>query len=233
MPVANAIWAGGNGSWDTPTNWTGYQVSGGSVVATGSSTGSGSLQLVGATAQAYSATGPTPIANVFIQVPGATVSGPASDHFRRRPDARLRPVGAASTLNLGAGGLYVTGAAGTAVLPTGVLNVLGGSLSTPPWRSAGRASADPAAAALLTVPGPISITGSLTANGGSGPNAVVDNTGGSLAITGTGGQLRRGQQRHAAQRHGFRRRPVQCPGGGQHRQLEPTSSARPRRWAAP
>ena len=183
VPVLNAIWAGtADNNWGTNANWSGFQASGGTVVATGTTT-AGSLQLQGATVLACSATGPTPFSSVFIQVPaGATVAGPASATTVASL-ALGSTSGSANTLTLGAGALSVTGAAGTTVSPTGSLDVSGGTLSTTVLTVGGMVSVG--SGGSLTAPGAATVSGNLTSNGVPGANALVDNTGGSLAVTGT------------------------------------------------
>jgi autotransporter-associated beta strand protein len=189
VPVGgNATWTAGSGSWGTYNDWRGLQVNGGSVVATGSPTGSGSLQLVGATALAYSVSGPTAVSNVFIQVPGASVSGPSSASGSTTSIASLTlgsSSGSPTTLSLDTSPLSVTAPAGTTVNATGILNVSGGSLSTTALTVASGGQASVGAGGNLMVSAAATIAGSLTANGTSGSPALADNTGASLAVTGT------------------------------------------------
>ena len=125
--ASTITWAGtGDGvNWVNIPNWSGLNVSGGTVtaIATG---GGGAFQVSGLSVVAN---GPQSGSNVCIQSPGGvTVTGPAA-----LASVRSLTLGSASgglnTLNLGMGQLNVTGAAGTMVDPTGVLNV-GSSFQT-------------------------------------------------------------------------------------------------------
>jgi autotransporter-associated beta strand protein len=186
VSAANATWAGGSaGNWDTTANWSGYEVSGGTVVAVGTSNGPGALQLQGATTSLFSATGPTPASNAFIQqAGGANVNGPAAD----TTIAGLTlgsTAGSANTLTLGTGALYVTGAAGATINPTGYLNLGGGSLWTTALALSAGGLVNVGSGGNLLVPGAVTVAGNLTANGAPGAAATVDNSNGSLAVSGT------------------------------------------------
>jgi autotransporter-associated beta strand protein len=175
---ATATWLGtGSGVWDAYPQplWGGVEVDGGTVMATGTA-----LQLVGATALAYSTAGPTAAANVFIQQPlGATVTGPASP----TPIASLTlgsATGGANTLTLGAGALSVSGA--VTVNPTGVLNVGTSSITAGALSVAGSLGVA-SGGSLWVYGGAATVTG--TANFGAASGGHLDSltlTSGSTAL---------------------------------------------------
>jgi autotransporter-associated beta strand protein len=180
--TTNATWAvAGAGPWDTHGNWSGYQVQNGQVWSNPAGT---ALQLVGATALAYSDNGPTPVANVFIQQStGATVAGPAL----ATTVAGLTlgsSSGGVNELDLTSGGpLTVTGPA--TVNPTGRLNAAAGSLTTPVLSVAGTANFGPASSVALpsvTVTG----AGQFTALGGGNIGSLSLSGGTPAATVGSG-----------------------------------------------
>ena len=123
-------WTGaGDGlNWSTSGNWSGSNISGGTVEAVynSGSTGAGYLDVN----SLCITSGLTSASNAVIQSStGATVSGPsvAASVLGMTLGSG---VGGLNTLNLGSGPLSVTGPAGTVVNATGVLNLGNGTLQT-------------------------------------------------------------------------------------------------------
>jgi autotransporter-associated beta strand protein len=195
VSVANATWTGsGDGqTWDSTANWSGIQATGGAITETDNG-GAGYLAVSGVTSLNYATNGLTPQANVSIQATaGATVAGPSA-----ATTVTSLTLGSASggvnTLTLGTGALSVTGAAGTTVNPTGVLNVLsGGNLSTTALAVAGSAGVDStstlnAASVTLSGAGQFSHAGAGTIGSLSLPAGITGGAtiGGTVAVSNAG-----------------------------------------------
>ena len=184
---ANLIsWTGASdqSTWGTTGNWGGWNVSGGTVQSVNNGT-SGYLEVNGLN---EAASGPIAGSNVLIQSStGATVAGPSA-----ATSVRSLTLGSGSggvnTLNLGAGLLAVTGtatgAAGTTVNATGLLNIGSGSLSTTSLSIAGSATVGPGG--TLTASGAVNVNSlgvlSIGTSGFAAP-AMTINIGGTLVGT--------------------------------------------------
>jgi fibronectin-binding autotransporter adhesin len=115
-------------NWSNSGNWSGSNVSGGTVQAvyTSDLTGAGYLEVDGLS----QSLGLSPASNAVISSSAAlAVAGPTSPASVQSLTLGAG-TGAANVLNLGAGPLSVTGPAGTTINATGVLNVGSGTLES-------------------------------------------------------------------------------------------------------
>ena len=152
--LSTIIWAGtGDTShWTNVPNWSGTNITGGTVVSSGGA--SGNLQIQGLN---LTANGPQAGSSIYIQSPaGTTVTGPDLGPASVL-SLTLGSAGyALNELDLSAGNpLAVTGAGGTTINSSGYLNVGSGSMTTTTLSVAGTATV--VAGGSLTATGNVNV----------------------------------------------------------------------------
>jgi autotransporter-associated beta strand protein len=180
-------WTGsGDGlTWSSSGNWSGSNVSGGTVQAMYNNgvSGSGYLEVNGLSLTS----GLVSVSNAYIQVSaGVTVAGPTAMASVQGLTVGSTS-GAANTLNFGLGIINVTGPSGVLVNPTGILNLGNGSLQTTSLNLAGSMSV--CGSGSLTTSGTMNVNNlgvlSVSSSGFIAPTTIV-NPGGTILGTSSG-----------------------------------------------